>query len=373
MPTKRISAPVSLEGERRKAMILVHVVEKMIIKFKERYFRKPQNRFSSETEDYITFVIEKTGSIKKPPKDYKEFAVLANKVRTSSALLFRHELEQMDEAIERQRMFDELIASAMSNLNEALENHAVKFCLSFAPEANGFDIKCVQEYENCINRWQRAINDAKNLLNDILKSLQNQASTLFVHYIKNYSKILHYMGLALDVFPRIYNPIKDWVTADEAYPRKLMDEANAYAKRKQEIGDLSRRQHHRLEDALQKANRKTYQSKKCHDKLYSALFERKMHRRRELILNDSMIRLEEELAEKKKDLEDALHNVYHRQTSSRGMYEHMVGATEALQQEVSKLEKNLENLRWKVAQIRKDRYTVQKEIHRLQVNAINRL
>ncbi|XP_041348750.1 uncharacterized protein LOC121368187 [Gigantopelta aegis] len=367
MPAKKPSSPVSLEGERRKAMMLVHAVEKMIIRFKERYFRKPHNRFSSDTDDYITFVIEKTGSIKKPPKDYKDFAVMANKVRTSSALLFRNELEQMDEAIERQRMFDELITSAIANINEALENHVVKFCLSFAPEANGFDIKCVQEYENSINRWQCAINNSKNLLSDILKSLQEQASIQFVNYIKNYSQILHYMGLALEVFPRIFNPIKDWVTADEAYPRRLMDEVSAYEKRKLEIADLSRRQYHRMEDAMQKANRKTYQSKKLHDRLYSALSERKMHRRRELILKDSLNRLEEELAEKKKDMEEAVQNVYHRQTTSRGTYDHLVSVTEALQQDISKLKTSLENLRWKLAQIRKERYALQKEIHRLQV------
>ena len=39
------------------------------------------------------------------------------------------------------------------------------------------------------------------------------------YFLLNYPRIAHYMNVSLDVFPRVYNPIKEWVTSDEAYPR----------------------------------------------------------------------------------------------------------------------------------------------------------
>ena len=40
------SVPTSLEGERRKAMMLIHQSEKLILNFKERFFKRPKNYFS---------------------------------------------------------------------------------------------------------------------------------------------------------------------------------------------------------------------------------------------------------------------------------------------------------------------------------------
>ena len=50
------------------------------------------------------------------------------------------------------------------------------------------------------------------------------------------------------MFPRIYNPLKDWVTADEAYARKLQDEANDILRRKVQITEDTRRSMLRADD-----------------------------------------------------------------------------------------------------------------------------
>ena len=50
------------------------------------------------------------------------------------------------------------------------------------------------------------------------------------------------------MFPRIYNPLKDWVTADEAYSRKLQDEANEIIRRKVQVTEDTRKSMLRAED-----------------------------------------------------------------------------------------------------------------------------
>ena len=56
----------------------------------------------------------------------------------------------------------------------------------------------------------------------------------------------------LQVFPRIYNPLKDWVTADEAYARKLQDEANDILRRKVQVTEDTRRSMIRADDMRSK-------------------------------------------------------------------------------------------------------------------------
>ena len=53
---------------------------------------------------------------------------------------------------------------------------------------------------------------------DIMRNIKESSMTMEL-FLQNYARLVHYMGLSLDVFPRVFNALKDWVTADEAYIR----------------------------------------------------------------------------------------------------------------------------------------------------------
>ena len=75
-----------------------------------------------------------------------------------------------------------------------------------------------------------------------------------------------------------------------------------------------------------------------------------------------------EIAKKKRALEDALHDYYTRQSNSESVYKRIMMKASTLQDELSKLENRLDAVHLNMAKLRKERYSVQKEVHKLQVS-----
>ena len=81
--------------------------------------------------------------------------------------------------------------------------------------------------------------------------------------------------------------MKDWVTADEAYARKLNDEFNMLTQMKMDSTETSRRQQLRADNLLHKEQHQSYQTKKLRGRLEDAMDDRKFCRKRELVFADS--------------------------------------------------------------------------------------
>ena len=75
-----------------------------------------------------------------------------------------------------------------------------------------------------------------------------------------------------------------------------------------------------------------------------------------------------EIAKKKRALEEALHDYYTRQSNSESVYKRIMMKASTLQDELSKLENRLDAVHLNMAKLRKERYSVQKEVHKLQVS-----
>ncbi|KAK7087491.1 chromosome partition protein Smc-like [Littorina saxatilis] len=364
LPEKILPPPISLEAERRKAMMLIHSVEKEIVSYREKYFRRPRNHFSIDSVDLIHFVLEKAET-RKLPKTHEDFRPHYEKAREAAVILYARDVPHMDAALERAVHFEELVANASQKLREALEDHIGRYCHSFSAEAGTNEIRCVQEYENNITRWRGVIKDSFALLDDVLKSIKDAGPT-FENYVLNYDKVLHYMHLALEVFPRIYNPLKDWVTADEAYARKLQDEANDILRRKVQVTEDTRRSLMRSDDMKGKVNRTHHQTTKLREKLVRSMEQRRFCRRQEMVLVDSGTKLESEIETKKRELDACLQEYYTRQYNSENLYKRIMAKATGQQAELGKLEKRLDAVRLNMDKVRKERYSVQKEVHKFQ-------
>lgn len=194
---KNLPPPISLESERRKAMMLIHRTEKEILNFREKYFRRPRNHFTIETIDLVHYVIE-NAETRRVPKTFWDFKTHYEKLRESAEFLYPREIPHMDAALVRAAHFEELVSNVRQKLTEALGDHIGKYCHSFSAEAGENEIRCVQEYENNITRWRGVVRDSFALLDDILRSMKEAAPT-FENYVLSYDKVLHYMNLALEV------------------------------------------------------------------------------------------------------------------------------------------------------------------------------
>ena len=71
----------------------------------------------------------------------------------------------------------------------------------------------------------------------------------------------------------------------------------------------------------------------------------------------------------KQAAEATLHEYYTRQHNSDGVYRRLMARAAGQQQELGQLEKRLDAVRVNVSKVRKERYSLQKEVHKLQVSA----
>ncbi|GFR77328.1 hypothetical protein ElyMa_005822400 [Elysia marginata] len=106
-------------------------------------------------------------------------------------------------------------------------------------------------------------------------------------FLQNYPRVVHYMGLSLDVFPRVFNAVKDWVTADEAYVRHIQDDMSELKREKMVLDSLTRRHKMAAGGIQSKVTRSQHHTKKLKEKLLRARDGRRQCRRRQLTLMET--------------------------------------------------------------------------------------
>ncbi|ESP01512.1 hypothetical protein LOTGIDRAFT_172686 [Lottia gigantea] len=361
----KLNVPTSLESERRKAMMLIHASEKDIRNFNEKHFRFARNTFNMQTEDLIRFVHQKTGRQTRA-ESCRDFSAFLNRCRTSLKVAHKDELKKMDAILNRSVSFEEMLEKCRDYLYKALNDHVDKYCLSFASEAQGKEIPCVLEYENNIVAWRRKINEGFEKLEEIQDQLKTHKGDSFEDYKKNYDNILYGMKVVLSIFPRISAPLKDWITADEAYSRKLQDAANNLIKRKLENTKEARKTQLRAGDAVHQMRQKTYNSKNVRKKLSHVVEEKKYLRKRELGLMEKQSNMEKSYKEKKGREESLYEDLYFERSYSPTQAKQLLADINKVQEEMLKLDKKLDFLKDNLGKVRTERKAAQKEIYRLQ-------
>ncbi|RUS71802.1 hypothetical protein EGW08_020438, partial [Elysia chlorotica] len=113
-------------------------------------------------------------------------------------------------------------------------------------------------------------------------------------FLQNYPRIVHYIGLSLDVFPRIFNALKDWVTADEAYIRHVQDDMSELKREKMVLDTMTRRHKMAAGGIQSKVTRSQHHTKKLKEKLLRARDERRQCRRRQLTLMEASTKVKPE-------------------------------------------------------------------------------
>lgn len=353
--------PVSLESERRKALILVEESEKSVNTFKAKWLKDATDDHVDAWMDLIGLAKEHAGMPK--CKTVEEFGEGLQKIRKHEAMVENKILlNQLMRVTERAKHFDPMVPDIHNKLQRAFER-LQKYCLSFSTEAENHDIKAVQSYENSILFWSDEIPNRLSELNRKYQDYIEAKNVPVETYIESYGNILYNMTYTLETLPAIILPMRDWVLADEGYPRKITQEIKKMEKQKDEVSEMHRRQVNRKNEDMSRVQRTVYNARKIGDHLQNAMQERKQYRRREMEIQDNIDLLQEELNEKKKDLEETIAKFNNRKSNSPTTFDLLSTRIDTIHGDIVNIEKQIKDLKKSKGRLKEDRLLVQKEIH----------
>jgi len=365
--------PLSLESERRKATSIVYIVERELEHFQNKWLRTVSDDNVDQWLEFLILLRRSTPGGRSKTKninwsDFKEFGDFLQKMKEETDVAMAHKrlFNQVEKIVTRAKVFEVLFFDSKEKLQEAVNDHVHKYCLSFCYESDAKDIVAAQEYENNINTWREEIKEGLILAEEKFKEYQNSIRvTSFDEYIQRYGRVLQMMNEVLNIFPKICSPIKDWVVADEVYPRKLLDEETKYNREKMGIAELLRRRHLESEARERKIQRAGFDSKKLNNKLHNMLMERKTCRRQEMTFQDTLNFIEDEIEINKDDLEDTLKKLKERKSNAPKIHDTLTNRVTYLEAEIIELKKRKTRMKENIMRSRKERYRIQKQIHQL--------
>lgn len=353
--------PVSLESERRKAIIIVEEVEKTINHFKNKWLKDASDDHVDSWLDLLSLAKEHAGMPK--CKTCEEFGQELLKIRKHEALVENKELvNEMFKIVERAKLFDAMIPNLHNKLQSAFERLS-KYCLSFSLEAENNDIQTVQDYENNILKWGTEIPKELANINRKFQDYIEAKNVAMEVYLESYGNILHHMMYTIEGLPVIFSQMRDWVLADEAYPRKLLQEIKSIERQKEDVSESHRRQVNRKNEDVSRVQRTVYNAKKVKEQMQHAMYERKQCRKREMTIQDNIDILQEEINDKKKELEETLNQFNNRKSNSAALFDLLSAKADNLHGDIQILDQQMQVLRKSLGRLKQDRLKVQKDIY----------
>lgn len=366
--------PISLEGERRKAMKLIYAMEKDCTHFRENWLL---NESDENTEDWVEFVnLAKTrpggnGTF----NSYKDFEKELPALREDRGFLGSRimTISQLQRVCDRVKAFDNLFELSHSRIEDALNHYMSKYCLSFFAEIEDMDVECVRDYENSIDEWQAEINCCLQDAEKAMSHIQRLTAQPFVEYVKTYGKVLYAMHAAIDALTAVCDPFRSWVTADEGYVKKLRLELACLERQKARVSEGLRKNSFKLHEQKAQELRTNFKNKKLGEKVQGTVSSRRFCRHREFSFIDKIEIAENVLHEKKLALDEAKNKVNTRpiHTLVREPTDGMKDRSVKLQNDVNDLENKLERMKRGKRDMRETRYNLQKEYHNLKVNVLD--
>ena len=160
--------------------------------------------------------------------------------------------------------------------------------------------------------------------------------------------------------------MKDWLVADYHYAKKIQDEINVYNRLKLLMRDsVSQLEFNRAQMA-HKVKRKTFHNGKVHRQLLDQRNEKKRLRRREVTIQTTYERAELEFFEAKTGLETVMEKLKNRTSNSPRYFDLLSSAAANYRDELKKIDKRLEVMRFQIVNLKRDQVNVDKVIDKIQ-------
>lgn len=361
-------APISLEGERRKAMKLIYRMERDCGTFRERFLIGETDENSDDWVEFANLAKNKAG---KNFKDYRDFRNELDRLREDRGYLGSRILmiTQLEKVCERARQFEHLYQVNYQRIDDALNQYMAKYCQSFFAELEDLDVECVRDYENGINDWQMEIQEFLKEAENCKGDIDDIARMSFIDYLNSYGIILRCMHSVLDAFLCVTDPFRSWVTADEGYLTKVRIELDCLQRQKTNKNEALRKNSLKIHERKSKELRLSFNTKKLDEQVSGTVSNRQFCQKREFSFVDKIEMTENILHERQLELDEAMNKLQCRPIHSlvREPSDGMKDKTAHLQREVNRIERNLERMKKGKRNMRETRYNLQKEYHKLKV------
>ncbi|XP_060579421.1 uncharacterized protein LOC132736327 isoform X2 [Ruditapes philippinarum] len=358
--------PISLEGERRKAMKLIFRMEKNSEHFREKWLLDVTDENTDEWVEYINLVKNKSN---KQYRNYKDFEKELIKLKNDQGYLGSRTatISQLQTVCERAKAFEDIYDLNYQRIDDALKHYMGKYCHSFVAELEDLDVECVREYENAINEWQAEIRGCLDDAEKAMCNINEMFDISFSEYVSSYAHAVRAMHMVLDSFLCVSDPFRSWVTADEGYVTKIRIEIGYLQRQKAVITEAARKNSFRIQETKAKGLQTSFKNKKLDEKVKGTVFNRQFCRKREFSVVDKIEMTENILHEKNLELDEAATKLLSRplHTLVREPSDGMKDKTARLQHEVNRIEKQLNQMKRGKRELRETRYNLQKEYHKL--------
>ncbi|CAD5120871.1 unnamed protein product [Dimorphilus gyrociliatus] len=352
--------PVSLEVVRARIMRAIYNVEKECHIFSERYLSGPP----PDTEkwlDSMEKIASNSGKKLSELEDYKDFEPLQSKSRVETK-----EYGQLRTMCERGRVYEYISFSLKNDLYDAYTHQLKPYCLSFYQEAEGYDLKPIDEQERKISQWDSDIRERFQELDSTLDEMDTYgAPGPITKYINNYDRVYDLMKEIVERLRRVCEPMKRWVTSDATYTRKIQQEINMYNKKKLELRDVLKALEAERDRLELKSKRKSLQASKVERFLTEARDEKRYFKRRELDAREHRNNVARDRDNKWRDLEKCRHKMQTRKENSPTVFNYLSSTTENLKDEIRRLDGKGEVIDTQITTLQAEQDRIDRDILRL--------
>lgn len=352
--------PVSLEVVRRRIITAIYAVEKECHLFSERYLSGPPPDTSKWLDSMATVAANSDKKLSEL-EDYKDYEPLQSKSKVETK-----EFGQLRIMCERARVYDYISFSLKNDLYDAYTHQLRPYCLSFYQEAEGYELRPIDEQEKKISQWDVDIKERFQELDSTLDEMDTYgAPGPITKYINNYDRVYDLMKETVERLRRVCEPMKKWVAADSVYTRKIQQEINMYNKKKLDLRDALKALEVERDRLELKSKRKSLQAAKVERLLTEARDEKRYFKRRELDAREHRDNVGRERDNKWKELEKCRHRLQTRKENSPTVFNFLSSTTENLKDDIRRLDGKSGVIDTQIATLQAEQDRVDRDIVRL--------
>ncbi|XP_013379724.1 uncharacterized protein LOC106151163 [Lingula anatina] len=225
-PTQRYrhaNAPLSLDGVKRKATAILDEVKRETLAFKRQWFVGIDDDKKDKWLEYIEDIVCRVRSDKNSTVTLQSFVYLVDNMNQDKYdhLLQKPENEELRMLNQKHNELREFRSIMQGKLKTAIIDNLVKFCISFAEEADEFDSYPVREYEDTTIEIKHQIDENFERL-EVLEKEMADISTSIQRFVDELDKIMILVDDMANTFLALSKIGKQWIVLDDGYDKRVL-------------------------------------------------------------------------------------------------------------------------------------------------------
>lgn len=263
----------------------------------------------------------------------------------------RTEYDQLHMLCDRAAHFETIIGYAQKNLQACVSGHLEKYCVSLIEETDKKDLKPAVDYENRIVNYRSELEKGFVDLETSFTEYTDLKAPFIDTFLADGPQVTKAMDGCLSAVSHLCETVKKWSNDDKDYPRKLWDETINSNVQKGKTMEVIKKLQRKREELFPQIQRREAAIRILDDKIAKHQKERHKITTSMETVQEVLERLNQELTEKKKQLELLEDRLKNRKINSPKYLENLCANIDQTKDEITRL------------QSKSDAYT--RQVHRM--------